>query len=125
MPKSVRPGPLASPPHKPPSRFYGNLRMPPVGHAPGAVPEAYQAPSDPRKTRKVLWFLAGALLVVVAWRACPAIYRAVHPPVHGASVCCGCTQPDRTSTCPSKADCGRAPGAKPGCPFPSPRNLGA
>jgi hypothetical protein len=100
---------------KPLSRYFKGLVMPPVEHPPGAVPEAFQARLDPRKTRFVLWFLVGVLVLFSCWAGFGSLRRYLRNDSAGTRVCCGCGEHPETSTCPNKATCPTSRERGPGC----------
>ncbi len=105
MTRPHHPHPEWSPRKKPLSRHFKNFEMPPVPHPLGAVPEAFLPRLDPRRTKNVLFFLAGILVLFGFWYGIGAVRRRLHAGTAGIKVCCGCGQHPETSSCPSKGTC--------------------
>lgn len=94
MGKFRDPLPDLDPRRKGPKRHFGNLRMPPVGHRPGAVAEQFQFASSPRNRRLALVLLGLSAMVVAGGLLAFALRGRLKTHPHPNPACPSARKPD-------------------------------
>lgn len=108
------PHPEWSPKKQGPKRYFKGLVMPPVVHAPGAVPEEFQPKPDTRNARTVFIFLAAAIVILSTWAGFVGVRNYRRARMNGASACCGCEQKQAPGSCSKDKSCATSP-SRSGC----------